>query len=215
MAVGQEVSTSDPVAVLERLTASDAQWWLVGSSLVSVSDRMLTTMLKTGAAEVVDALSRSGLAYRGRESALPAPFDDMSGSSILVSRLGRRSVERGQVIIAEARSEQEPDRSAPLKQKKRKSEKTGTRRKKSSSMRVRMALARKIDGICRYCLSAPADTTDHVVPLSRSGTYSPFNLVGCCSDCNDKKDDLLPKEAGMVLHVPLRWFTADGLSVWR
>lgn len=65
---------------------------------------------------------------------------------------------------------------------------------------------RALDKCCRYCISRPASTVDHVIPLSRGGTNNRLNLVGCCNRCNQKKGDKTPKEAGLVLHIPLRFF---------
>lgn len=63
---------------------------------------------------------------------------------------------------------------------------------------------RQHDILCRYCMLAPAESVDHIVPLSRGGSHAERNLVGCCVDCNQAKGDRLPREAGMILHVPLR-----------
>ncbi len=55
---------------------------------------------------------------------------------------------------------------------------------------------------CQYCgevLSSTELTLDHVVPRSRGGSSSWENLVACCHDCNHKKGNQLPGEAGMKL----------------
>ena len=63
---------------------------------------------------------------------------------------------------------------------------------------------------CAYC-GRPADTVDHVVPLSRGGARTSWlNTVACCGgsarSCNARKGNRLPVEAGMQLlvtpHVP-------------
>lgn len=64
----------------------------------------------------------------------------------------------------------------------------------------------RLDHVCRYCMGRLAITEDHVIPRSRGGSSEKSNLVGCCKECNFKKGDMTPKEAGMVLHVPLRWY---------
>lgn len=57
---------------------------------------------------------------------------------------------------------------------------------------------------CYYCPS-PADTVDHVVPLSRGGTNLEGNLVPCCNDCNWKKND----------NLLIRWRTGIGAKMWH
>ena len=55
---------------------------------------------------------------------------------------------------------------------------------------------------CQYCfelMGAGELTLDHVTPRSRGGTSSWENLVACCRDCNNRKGDRLPDEAGMRL----------------
>lgn len=62
------------------------------------------------------------------------------------------------------------------------------------------------DVVCRYCMLAPAETVDHVVPWHMGGRSTVTNLVGCCVSCNERKDGLPPRLAGMKLHLPLRFF---------
>jgi 5-methylcytosine-specific restriction endonuclease McrA len=46
------------------------------------------------------------------------------------------------------------------------------------------------DGMCAYCLRTDLPLTiEHVVPLSRSGTHDPNNLVMACQPCNSRKRD--------------------------
>lgn len=54
---------------------------------------------------------------------------------------------------------------------------------------------------CGYCKSDKDLTIDHIFPKSRGGDNSWKNLVTCCKKCNNKKDDMTPKEAGMKLLV--------------
>jgi 5-methylcytosine-specific restriction endonuclease McrA len=42
-------------------------------------------------------------------------------------------------------------------------------------------------------------TVDHVVPLSRGGPSEAENLVIACYDCNQRKSNMIPEEAGMPL----------------
>jgi len=55
---------------------------------------------------------------------------------------------------------------------------------------------------CQFCGKRPgadAVTIDHVLPRSRGGKSSWENCVLACIDCNKKKRDRLPHEAGMKL----------------
>lgn len=54
---------------------------------------------------------------------------------------------------------------------------------------------------CRYCKRPGADTMDHVYPESRGGPTSWLNCVTACEECNGRKADRTPEEAGM----PLLW----------
>lgn len=42
-------------------------------------------------------------------------------------------------------------------------------------------------------------TRDHILPVSRGGENTWKNVVTCCSTCNNRKGDRLPREAGMKL----------------
>lgn len=53
---------------------------------------------------------------------------------------------------------------------------------------------------CQYCGSKPSIselTYDHVLPRSRGGRTSWENIVTACRDCNARKADRTPEEAGM------------------
>jgi len=61
---------------------------------------------------------------------------------------------------------------------------------------------------CAYCgrsvsKTPPCDallaTVDHIVPVSRGGPSSWANLVSACKECNNRKADRTPQEAGMAL----------------
>jgi 5-methylcytosine-specific restriction endonuclease McrA len=55
---------------------------------------------------------------------------------------------------------------------------------------------------CQYCgivLAATKLTIDHIIPKSRGGGDTWENLVSACKDCNHRKADRTPEEAGMVL----------------
>ena len=63
-------------------------------------------------------------------------------------------------------------------------------------------LARRDHYSCQYCgkpLPIKAVTVDHVMPRSRGGGNSWENCVSACSDCNSRKADQTPQEAGMRL----------------
>jgi 5-methylcytosine-specific restriction endonuclease McrA len=61
---------------------------------------------------------------------------------------------------------------------------------------------------CQYCgarFEAGDLTLDHVMPRSRGGPGTWENLVCACKDCNHRKNDRTPAEAGMkLLHKPKR-----------
>lgn len=52
---------------------------------------------------------------------------------------------------------------------------------------------------CCYCGSKSNLTVDHVIPKSRGGGTNWENLVAACRKCNNKKDNKLLSEIGMVL----------------
>ena len=64
---------------------------------------------------------------------------------------------------------------------------------------------------CGYC-AGPATTIDHVTPRSRGGKNAWFNTVAACGDCNQRKGDRTPAEAGMVLRTKPTSPTWGGLA---
>ena len=60
---------------------------------------------------------------------------------------------------------------------------------------------------CRRALPASELTLDHVMPRSRGGRSSWENLVACCYQCNNRKGDRTPEEAGLALARRPRPFT--------
>lgn len=52
---------------------------------------------------------------------------------------------------------------------------------------------------CQYCDSKGDITIDHVIPVSRGGKTSFVNCVAACKECNLKKGNRTPEEAGMRL----------------
>ena len=58
------------------------------------------------------------------------------------------------------------------------------------------------DYTCQYCGETKPErelTLDHVMPKSRGGDASWENQTTACKDCNNKKADRTPEEAGMKL----------------
>ncbi len=52
---------------------------------------------------------------------------------------------------------------------------------------------------CQYCDARDHLTIDHVLPRSRGGRDVWENLVTACTDCNSRKGNRTPEEAGMAL----------------
>lgn len=52
---------------------------------------------------------------------------------------------------------------------------------------------------CSYCGTNKHLTIDHILPKSRGGGNTWLNLTTCCKNCNRKKDNKTPEEAGMKL----------------
>lgn len=50
-------------------------------------------------------------------------------------------------------------------------------------------------GICVYC-GDDASVIDHVLPISRLGSWHPSNCVSSCATCNGRKSNKTPKEWG-------------------
>src|SRR4029453_7066334 len=51
---------------------------------------------------------------------------------------------------------------------------------------------------CASC-DAPASTIDHILPRSRGGRNAWKNTTAACYECNQRKGDRTPAEAGMPL----------------
>ncbi len=54
---------------------------------------------------------------------------------------------------------------------------------------------------CCYC-GKRANTMDHVMPRSRGGQHTWTNVVACCYNCNQEKDDRTPQEMGWSMRYP-------------
>lgn len=63
-------------------------------------------------------------------------------------------------------------------------------------------------GKCQYCgckVPRPEATYDHVVPRAQGGTTHWENIVIACMDCNQRKGNRTPTQAGMkLLSTPVR-----------
>lgn len=62
--------------------------------------------------------------------------------------------------------------------------------------RLRFAIFRRDSFRCRYCGRSPQDgavlTLEHLVPISRGGTWDVSNLLTACHECNQgKSNDIL------------------------
>ena len=60
-------------------------------------------------------------------------------------------------------------------------------------------LFKKHNGRCVYC-GSKAEEIEHVIPKSKGGTDSPYNLVIACRKCNELKGKLSLKEFGKLMN---------------
>ncbi len=77
---------------------------------------------------------------------------------------------------------------------------------------------------CQYCGSTKRLTVDHIIPVSKGGQNIWKNMVTCCFSCNNKKGNLMPEEAGMVLkrdpcrpthiHIIKKYSKENDLTSW-
>ena len=51
---------------------------------------------------------------------------------------------------------------------------------------------------CQYCGTGRNLTLDHVIPKARGGKSTWNNLITACQECNARKGDATPEEAGML-----------------
>lgn len=66
--------------------------------------------------------------------------------------------------------------------------------RKHARFRARQQTLERDQYRCQYCLR-PAETIDHMIPLSRGGRfYDQGNRVASCMECNLHKADMLPSE---------------------
>ena len=77
------------------------------------------------------------------------------------------------------------------------------RREASGMRRTRIYMRDKFR--CQYCGDRKTLrdlTLDHILPRSRGGDNSPFNVVTACVTCNQRKGNRTPSEARMPLLTP-------------
>src|ERR1035437_1755276 len=80
--------------------------------------------------------------------------------------------------------------------------KTHVKRNYFNSNFSRKALVKRDKSTCQFCgrrLSASQITVDHVNPRAQGGITSFMNCVVSCQECNNKKADRTPEQAGMAL----------------
>ena len=66
----------------------------------------------------------------------------------------------------------------------------------------RRNVAKRDHYVCQYCGAQPgADsiTIDHILPRSQGGATSWTNCAAACQECNTRKGDRTPEQAGMRL----------------
>lgn len=71
--------------------------------------------------------------------------------------------------------------------------------------KLRAQIKKRDNHRCRYCGRDDEHvklTIDHIIPTSRGGhPEKKQNLVTCCFDCNQRKANKTPEEAGMVILI--------------
>lgn len=68
--------------------------------------------------------------------------------------------------------------------------------------------------ICAYC-PRYGNEVEHILPKSQGGKLEWMNCVVACRECNSKKRDRTPEEAGMPLLRPPWVPTLRQLDMWR
>lgn len=73
---------------------------------------------------------------------------------------------------------------------------------RTPSRQMRNFIIKRDGNVCQYCcrlIERERITVDHVIPFSRGGKTVLENLVVACKRCNQRKGNLLPHEANMIL----------------
>ncbi len=63
----------------------------------------------------------------------------------------------------------------------------------------RRELLKRDHHCCQYCGNNKRLTIDHIIPVSKGGKNTWDNVVIACENCNQKKGDRTPLQAGMPL----------------
>ncbi|HAA26455.1 MAG TPA: HNH endonuclease [Cyanobacteria bacterium UBA8553] len=83
----------------------------------------------------------------------------------------------------------------------------------------RREVLRRDKHTCQYCGSTKQLTLDHVIPRSKGGKHSWDNVVIACEQCNSRKGDRTPNQAGMILRThpkaPIHPAVAFAEQFWR
>ena len=69
---------------------------------------------------------------------------------------------------------------------------------------ARRAILHRDKSACGYC-GGHATTIDHIFPKSRGGLDTWDNLIAACLECNQRKRNRTPEEAGMKTLWPTRY----------
>jgi len=83
----------------------------------------------------------------------------------------------------------------------------------------RREVLRRDHHACQYCGSTKRLTLDHVIPRSKGGQHTWDNVVAACENCNSRKGDRNPLQAGMVLRTqpkaPMHPTVAFAEKFWK
>lgn len=88
-----------------------------------------------------------------------------------------------------------------------------SRRRSNRHFKKKKTVLRRSNWACHYCgredkFEGVRLTLDHVFPRSKGGKDGNKNLVACCPDCNQAKDDM-SKEEFFELYPELRKLQMD------
>lgn len=171
----------------------------------AVSVSFIVPIDRGGALEISNLVGCCYACYNAKGNHLPK---ELGWKLSLPPRFVRGQPQLGRIKAVKAvkpadRKPKSQPKSLPLSNAQRVARNAKVRSALSDSRKVRI---RRADGVCRWCLVAPAQSVDHVIPIDRGGNNAEFNLVGCCVRCNQDKGNKLPKELGWRLSIPPRFF---------